>query len=84
MRTKHLDCDCGCADHIIRFIYDDEDGDLWLEVQLTKTHGFFKRIWLAIKYIFGYNCRYGHWDCTLIKPEDKQALIDLIKESIRC
>ena len=83
VQFKHFECACSSPDHLIRFVYFPEDdnlaSDLYIDVQLNNTYSFFKRIWLAIKYICGYTKKYGHWDCSIIKPEDYADMILLFK-----
>jgi len=79
MKYYYLECDCSSADHVIRFIKDKED--LWMEVQLNQTHGLFKRIKLAFKYIFGYKSMYGNWDCTSLTTFDKDKLLKFLNGS---
>jgi len=56
--------------------------DLYMEVQMRPYYSFFRRVWLAIKYIFGYQCKYGHWDCVLIKKEDRIKIAKLMEKSL--
>jgi len=35
---------------------------------------WYLRLWLAIKYIFGYKSRYGNWDSTIIKIDDVKRI----------
>lgn len=87
IETKHFECSCSSPDHIIRLVYIPENvgiyEEVYLDVQLNPTYSFFKRIWLAIKYILGYSKKYGHWDCTLIKYEDYDDIIALFQRAKR-
>ena len=58
------------------------ENDLWIEIQLIQYRNIFQRVWIALKYIFGYQCRYGHWDCFLLKPEDCSRLKELLNKVI--
>jgi hypothetical protein len=42
----------------------------YLAVHLHNYRNFFKRVGVAVKYIFGYKCRYGHWDEFIITDEN--------------
>ena len=84
-KTYYFDCGCHSSEHTIRFNYLASYGEgagcepeIYTEVQLCKTKNVFMRIWAAIKYIYGYECRYGHWDCWLMKPEDISQLKKMI------
>jgi hypothetical protein len=76
MKRFVCSCDCESCDHLFQFIDDGED--MWIEVQLNPTHSFFKRVILAIKYIFGYYTKFGHWDCTLIDKQTRAELADFL------
>jgi hypothetical protein len=75
MNTTYIECSCSDASHVVRISSDLEDKELVIEVQLQPIYGFFKRIWLAIKYVFGYSNPYGHWDCTLLNRFQVDELI---------
>lgn len=75
-------CDCSDVSHNIVFQFWDfgKDGKLWrpananceliVSVFLNDYPSFWKRIWLGIKYIFGYKSKYGHYDIMTIRYED--------------
>jgi len=76
--TEYFDCQCSCSEHVIRFMYmgayGGDEPSLYFDIFLGQHMGFFKRVWVAIKYIFGYKCKYGHFDNWLFKLEDAQRL----------
>lgn len=81
-KVEFFECVCTSDQHTLRFSldsYDPKDVELYVSVFLNQYRNFFCRIWIAIKYIFGYKCRYGHWDCTILKIEDADRLIDLLE-----
>lgn len=82
METEYLECKCGSSEHILRFVYDDGDGkeepEIYTEVLLHMYMGFFHRLWLAFKYVFGFRSQYGHYDCWLMKEEDSKKLKKII------
>jgi hypothetical protein len=76
---EYLECSCTSAEHLLRFTFDDGKWDdccpeIYIDVQLNCFHGFWKRLWLGIRYIFGYKCRYGHWDETLLLGDQVRRL----------
>ena len=75
----HVICTCTSADHDIRFVKDTRDGDVWVEVQLVAVDNIWRRIYNAIRYIFGYRSKYGHWDTTLISKEEAKKLQHFLK-----
>jgi len=79
-KTHHVICSCLTADHDIRFMKDTSDGEVWIEVQLNPYKTFVQRIVAGVKYIFGYNSRFGHWDCTVLTPKETDKLLKFLKE----
>jgi hypothetical protein len=73
MENLILVCSCSSVEHQIVFSYDDEDNLLYAQIHLTH-YSFWKRLVKGIKYIFGYKCRYGHWDEFLFSSEHAQDL----------
>ena len=79
-QINYFECQCECANHTLRFIYDSKYNELYTEIQLYQYKNIFQRILLAIKYVFGYSCKYGHWDTWMLKPEDCTKLIKLLNK----
>jgi hypothetical protein len=80
--TIICECDCKDPEHILMVNYfpDEDYTELYLSVQLTQHRSFLKRCWVALKYIFGYECKYGHWDCHSFKKENVKALVTLFNK----
>jgi hypothetical protein len=72
----HIDCDCISPEHILRFTWDPEDKLVYTEIQLVQWRNIWKRIWVAIRYVFGHQCAYGTWDCTIM---GRPAMVKLHK-----
>jgi hypothetical protein len=75
----YVECNCTSAEHTLRFTMDDDKKFpmIYVEVQLNRYHGFFGRLWRAIRYVFGYECRYGHWDEATLMGDEVRKLRDL-------
>lgn len=78
-------CQCYNVEHQLIFSYfpDDEDKDVYVSVHLTPEYNIFKRIWIAIKYIFGYKSMYGHFDEFIFKKSDAnrlQKVVNFLRE----
>lgn len=59
MKTVYLDCDCKGFHCTVRFCYFPDDKDyLYLETHLTEV-GFFRRVWRAVRYVFGFYTPYN-------------------------
>lgn len=80
MKSFFLECQCCSPEHTLKFIYDDIDKELYTEIYLGQYHGFWGRIILAIKYIFGYKCKYGMFDCFIFKNSDITNLRKLLEK----
>ena len=78
---QFFDCACLSEEHTLRFDLWDwtpEPPELYLSVFLNQWRPWYGRLWVAIKYLFGYKCRYGHWDNTIIRVEDAPRLQQLL------
>ncbi len=83
MNSEYFECTCGTNEHTIRFQfdnYDPNDVEFYMSVFLNQYRNFFGRLWVAFKYLFGYKCKYGHWDCTILRREDTDRLISLLRK----
>jgi len=80
MKTHYFECQCYSDEHTLKFLIDEEEKDLYVSIFLNQYRNIFKRIWVAIKYVFGYKCKYGHWDTWMLREEDFKRLQQLLKE----
>lgn len=80
IRTEFFECICHSDEHTLRFSYDPgpEEMGIWAGVFLNQYHNIFQRIWITIKYVFGYKCKYGHWDCFQFKYNDIDRFVDML------
>lgn len=82
MESKHelFICQCNNTEHQLIFSYfpDDEDKDVYVSVHLTPEYNIWKRIKMAVKYIFGYKCRYGHFDEFIFNKQDADKLQSVV------
>jgi len=64
-------CQCNSSEHQILFLYSEDDGYpmVFVHIHLNKQP-LMKRIKNGIKYIFGYQSRYGMFDEFIVNPED--------------
>lgn len=76
-----LVCSCGDIEHQLVFSYfpDDVDKLVYVSVYLNPDQGIFKRIWSAIKYIFGYRSKYGHFDEFILDSESVPKLNNVVR-----
>jgi hypothetical protein len=82
MATEFFECQCYSDEHTLKFTYDPQDDELYASVYLSQYRNFFQRIWTAVRYVFGYRSRYGHWDCFTLQREDAERLRGLLDQLI--
>ena len=80
--THYFECACGSSEHTIRFILNKEDKELYTEVYLNQWRPLWKRLLVGIKYMLGYKCKYGEWDCWVMSADDAERLRDMCNEFI--
>ena len=73
----YFTCACGSYEHTIRFDYDPDDNDLYLCVFLREGP-WWRRVWNALKYVFGSECMFGHFDAYLMDNEEASKLAELM------
>ena len=66
-KPEFFQCDCHSMNHVI-VVMRGEDG-LVITVQMNQWRSWYRRVWLAIKYVFNY-AHDDHWDAWILKPED--------------
>lgn len=81
MKDEILICDCSSVEHqmVLRF---DDDKDLgrqvFVEMHLVPLV-WYKRLWLGIKYIFGYKCCYGNFEEVILSPKHARQIYGLYR-----
>lgn len=72
-------CDCSSLEHQIILRYEESDNMIFAGIHLNKLP-FLKRMILGIKYIFGYSCKYGHFEEFVLKREHAWKLQKLAND----
>ncbi len=75
-------CDCSSAEHQLIVRWDNDDKEVYVSMHLANYMGFWKRLWHALKYAFGYKCQYGAFDEVILRKEDAsnlQKVVDHLK-----
>lgn len=78
LSSEYFECACSCDEHRLVFTFDPEDQEIYLSTFLAGGR-FWERLKRGVKYIFGYKCKYGHFDCTVFKPRDIIRLKNLMQ-----
>lgn len=76
-------CQCHNTEHQLIFSYLPDEKIVYMNVHLITEHNIFKRIWYAIKYIFGYRSMYGHFDEFIFNSKDVDKLQNIVN-FLRC
>lgn len=71
-------CQCSNTEHQLIFVYDKDWDEVFVSVHLNHMYSFWKRVWAAIKYIFGYRSKYGHFDEFIFKKSDSKKLQKIV------
>lgn len=81
MEREYFECQCSDFNHVFRFVLDEKDGEAWLEVNINHYLPWYKRVWEAVRYVFGLRPAYGHYDITMLREEDYVRLHALLDRS---
>lgn len=73
-----LTCDCNSTEHQIVVYPDVEDRILYLHIHLT-SYGFWRRLKAGLKYIFGYKCKFGHWEEFILSEKHSEDISNILK-----
>ncbi len=53
---------------------------LSFEVHLNPSYRFWKRLWMGLRFIFGYRSRYGEWDDFHVNVDTADKLITVLQK----
>lgn len=84
MKDTHLTCSCTSDEHTVRLTYFEDQEyypDLYMHYFLD-TPGFWGRVKLGLRYIFGYKCKYGHFGETIFTLESALKFRDVLEQYI--
>lgn len=76
---KILVCDCSSIEHQLVFNYDKDDNTCYVSIHLNKL-GFWKRLIHGIRYIFGYECKYGDFEEIILNEQHAEYLAELSRQ----
>ena len=84
MKREHFLCDCEALEHTIRMSYfvaeESDDQNLYIEMFLNKPNSFFKRLWIALKYVFSKNpSKYGDVGEYILSPATAGDMIEFME-----
>jgi hypothetical protein len=83
MERKIFVCECSSLEHQVSFWYDEDENTLYVETHLVTHKNFFKRLWVGLKYAFGYKSRFGEWDEILLDPKSQKELYQWLQSKYK-
>ena len=77
---EYIECACGVNEHRLVFVYDLEDKDfpVYITNFLNLHLPWYRRIFVAAKYVLGFRGEAGHFDYTLLSPETVEKLHEFL------
>lgn len=82
MKNTLLLCECSSSEHQIIIheeIYNENDKEIYCSIHLSKQP-FFKRLIYAIKYVFGYQSKFGAFEEFIFRTEHSKDLKRISKK----
>lgn len=77
-----VNCECNDPAHMLHFYYDKENEELIITTVLKTEKNIFKRIIIAIKYIFGHKRWMCEFSDTLLIGDSIKKFRDLLNQEI--
>ena len=77
---EYIGCECKSPEHNFLLTLDQDDKTLILTIFLANNYPWYIRVLKAIKYVFGYKCRYGHFDEMIVDSSNSTKLFELMKK----
>lgn len=82
--NDYFECTCSSKEHTFCVTSEESDTDwppeLFFHFQLVHPGNFFSKLKTAVKFLFGYKCRFGHWDVINLSEDDINKLIVLLHQ----
>ena len=88
MLKLDTECSCGSQEHLLRWSYFDDPSDesedvVYCHVYLT-NRPWYRRIWIGLKYMWGYRSRYGEFTEIILETTEIDQLIEFLSKKREC
>ena len=82
MKKYYFECACNADEHRLVLVEDEYKGhkELYFTCFIQGYQSIFRRIWMAIKYIFNKTNDNGMFDCFIIKDSDIKRYADIFNK----
>ena len=83
-KQQLITCECGLTEHqFVLTLWDWGDNvEVFMEPHLSTYRNFFERVWAAIRYVFGYRCKYGEFDCVSLERKQLIQIVDFVEDAL--
>lgn len=78
--TEIFICECNTPEH--QFLLTSDEDYIYLTSYLSPYLGFFQRLVLGMKYIFGYKSKYGAFDTIILSRSRTKKLINSLQRNL--
>jgi hypothetical protein len=83
LHKQYFECECDDFDHTLRMMYFRDEFDyIYLSIHLRQK-SFARRLWHAVKYVFGFRSRYGDFDEFLWSPKEATRFRDMLNQYLK-
>jgi len=87
---KFVVCTCGSTEHLIRLQLfqwmnkygETTDVDVSFEIHLVSNYSFLSRLWIGLKYIFGFKQKNGHFEDVLLNRDKAKEIILFLQDYV--
>lgn len=88
LKHDYYECICQADEHrlVVTYFPPDpewpEEHEIYFNVHLNPEWGFWRRLWMGLKYAFGHHSNQGHFYCTSLEEKDMRRLRAFLNERI--
>lgn len=76
-------CSCSMLSHAVRFSWDSELQELFIDVSLIKSKSIWRRIKESWRHLWGNDCDFGDCAEVLLNKSDVEHLIENMQKMIK-
>ena len=79
MKLKLFPCACQHPEHQLIFSYDEDFA--YFDIGIKRVPNFFKRVYLAVKYVLGFECEFYLFEVVMDKESQEELKQELETEN---